>query len=322
LWISSTPFSTRVSDTEQEAILEAESAKTADSTFLEAAGWRSTFWRTRRRFMRNVGAMVGSSLLALILLVGLFANVICPYDPIEVNVPDHLQSPSRVHLFGTDQLGRDVFSRVVAGTRVSLRVVIIVLSVAAIIGVPLGLKAGYLGGLVDDIIMRLTDIFLAFPSFILAMAIAAGLGRSLEYAILSVAIVSWPIYARLIRAQVLSIKNEGYTEAARGIGASNFRILFRHVLPNCLAPLVVVLTINAGNAILATAGLSFVGLGAQPPTPEWGSMLSNSRQFVTTHWWLSAFPGLAISLTVAGYVFLGDGLRDLLDPRLKVPFHG
>ena len=268
--------------------------------------------------MRNVGAMVGTSLLALILLVGLFANVISPYDPVEVNVPDNLQSPSRVHLFGTDQLGRDAFSRVVAGTRVSLRVVIIVLSVAAIIGVPLGATAGYLGGLVDDIIMRLTDIFLAFPSFILAMAIAAGLGRGLEYAILSVAIVSWPMYARLIRGQVLSIKNEGYTEAARAIGASHFRILFRHILPNCLAPLVIALTINAGHAILATAGLSFVGLGAQPPTPEWGSMLSYSRQFVTTHWWLATFPGLAISLTVAGYVFLGDGLRDLLDPRLKV----
>lgn len=264
-----------------------------------------------------MGATLGISMILFLLFVAIFANLICPYDPLEVKTADHFQPPSRVHLFGTDEMGRDVLSRVLAGTRVSLRVVVIVLLVAATIGVPLGAIAGYWGRPIDDIIMRLTDIFLAFPSFILAMAIAAGLGRRLEYAMLSVGIVSWPIYARLIRGQVLSTKNEVYVEAARAIGAGRFRILFVHLLPNCIVPFIIQLSMNAGVAILATAGLSFVGLGAQPPTPEWGAMIANNRQFITTYWWIPTFPGLAISFTVAAYMFLGDGLRDLLDPRLK-----
>lgn len=256
-------------------------------------------------------------MLLFLLFVAIFANLICPYDPLELKPADHFLPPSRVHLFGTDEIGRDVFSRVLAGTRVSLRVVVIVLLVAATIGAPLGAIAGYWGSPIDDIIMRMADIFLSFPSFILAMAIAAGLGRRLEYAMLSVGIVYWAIYARLIRGQVLSTKNEVYVEAARAIGASRFRILFVHVLPNCIVPFIIQLSMHAGRAILATAGLSFVGLGAQPPTPEWGAMVANSRQFITTYWWIPTFPGLAISFTVAAYMFLGDGLRDLLDPRLK-----
>jgi len=275
-----------------------------------------------RRASRNVGATLGLGMLLFLLLIAIFADLISPYDPLQINPADHFLPPSRAHIFGTDEIGKDVFSRVVAGTRVSLQVVVIVLAVAATIGVPLGAIAGYWGSPMDDIIMRIADIFLAFPSFILAMAIVASLGRSLEYAMLSVGIVSWPTYARLIRGQVLSTKNELYVDAARTIGASQFRILFVHVLPNCIVPFIIQLSMNAGAAILATAGLGFVGLGAQPPTPEWGAMVSNGRQFITTYWWIPTFPSLAISFTVAAYMFLGDGLRDLLDPRLKHLFIG
>lgn len=261
--------------------------------------------------------MVGIVLLLVLLLLALLAELLSPFDPIEINPPDNFQPPSRQHLFGTDEMGRDVFSRVLAGTRVSFRVVVIVLLVAATVGVPMGAIAGYVGGFTDNAIMRVTDIFLAFPSFILAMAIATALGRSLAFAMLAVGIVSWPIYARLVRGQVLSAKNEDYVDAARVIGARQYRILFVHVLPNCAVPFIIQLSMSAGAAILATAGLSFVGLGAQPPTPEWGAMVSNGRQFITTHWWIPTFPGIAISVTVAAFMFLGDGLRDLLDPRLR-----
>jgi peptide/nickel transport system permease protein len=285
-------------------------------------GKRAPIARGMRRISSNVGAMVGISMLLILILASIFAGLISPYDPIQIDPPNHFLPPSRDHLFGTDEIGRDVFSRVVAGTRVSLRVVLIVLLVAATIGVPLGAVAGFWGGAVDSVIMRIGDTFLAFPSFILAMAIAAGLGRSLEHAMLSVGIVSWPIYARLVRGQVLSAKNEAYVDAARAIGASQWRILVVHVLPNCIVPFIIQLSMSAGGAILATAGLGFVGLGAQPPTPEWGVMVSNSRQFITSHWWIPTFPSLAISFTVAAYMFLGDALRDLLDPRLKHLFGG
>jgi peptide/nickel transport system permease protein len=270
-----------------------------------------------RRVTRNVGAMLGISMLLLLLLAAIFSSLLSPYSPVAIRTADHFMPPGRAHLFGTDEMGRDVFSRVLAGARISLRVVLIVLLVASTIGVPLGAIAGYWGGPIDHIIMRVSDVFLSFPSFILAMAITAGLGRSLEYAILSVGIVYWAIYARLIRGQVLSTKHEVYVDAARAIGASQFRVLFVHVLPNCIAPFIIQSSMHAGSAILATAGLSFVGLGAQPPTAEWGAMISNGRQFITTFWWVPTFPSLAISFTVAAYMFLGDGLRDLLDPRLQ-----
>jgi peptide/nickel transport system permease protein len=270
-----------------------------------------------RRVTSNVGATLGISMLLFLLLLAIFGSLVCPYDPVAIKPADHFLPPSKAHLFGTDEMGRDVFSRVLAGARVSLRVVLVVLLVASTIGVPLGAIAGYWGSPIDDVIMRIADIFLSFPSFILAMAITAGLGRSLEYAMLSVGIVYWAIYARLIRGQVLTVKNEVYVDAARAIGASQFRILFVHVLPNCIVPFIIQSSMHAGRAILATAGLSFVGLGAQPPTPEWGAMVSNSRQFITTFWWIPTFPSLAISFTVAAYMFLGDGLRDLLDPRLR-----
>jgi peptide/nickel transport system permease protein len=272
------------------------------------------FWR---RAYRNVGAVLGIVLLALVTLVGIFAPQISPYDPLAIDLSQKFQPPSRQHLFGTDELGRDMFSRVVMGTRISFQVAGEVLLIAGTIGIFLGIIAGYRGGIVDEVIMRAADIFLAFPSFLLAMAIVAALGASIQNAILAIAIAWWPRYARLLRGQVLAVKNMPFVDAARSIGAGDFRVMLRHVLPNCLAPLVVQFTTDAGAAILNTSALSFVQLGARPPMPEWGLMISQGRNFIVNYWWIPTFPGLAIALAVGGFMFLGDGLRDLWDPQLR-----
>lgn len=270
-----------------------------------------------RRLRRNVGAMVGLSILVLVLLLALFADLIMPYDPLKPYPLQALEAPSAAHLFGTDDIGRDVFSRVIAGSRISFQVALMVLTVASAIGVTLGAIAGYYGGLLDEAIMRLADVFFAFPHFLLAMAIVAALGPGITNAMLAIAVVYWPRYARLVRGSILSVKNQTYVEAARALGTTDGRIVLRHILPNAFAPLLVQATMDAGIAILTTASLSFIGLGAVPPMAEWGAMVAQGRQFVTSAWWVPAFPGLAISITVAGYVFLGDGLRDLLDPQLR-----
>jgi peptide/nickel transport system permease protein len=272
------------------------------------------FWR---RAYRNVGAVLGIALLGLVTLVGIFAPQISPYDPLAIDLSKKFQSPSRQHLFGTDELGRDMFSRVVMGTRISFQVAGEVLLIAGTIGIFLGIIAGYRGGIVDEVIMRAADIFLAFPSFLLAMAIVAALGASIQNAILAIAIAWWPRYARLLRGQVLAVKNMPFVDAARSIGAGDFRVMLRHVLPNCLAPLVVQFTTDAGAAILNTSALSFVQLGARPPMPEWGLMIAQGRNFIVNYWWIPTFPGLAIALAVGGFMFLGDGLRDLWDPQLR-----
>jgi len=272
------------------------------------------FWK---RAFRNVGAVLGIALLGLVTLVGIFAPQISPYDPLAIDLSQKFQPPSRQHLFGTDELGRDMFSRVVMGTRISFQVAGEVLLIAGTIGIFLGIIAGYRGGIVDEVIMRAADIFLAFPSFLLAMAIVAALGASIQNAILAIAIAWWPRYARLLRAQVLAVKNMPFVDAARSIGAGDFRVMLRHVLPNCLAPLVVQFTTDAGAAILNTSALSFVQLGARPPMPEWGLMIAQGRNFIVNYWWIPTFPGLAIALAVGGFMFLGDGLRDLWDPQLR-----
>jgi peptide/nickel transport system permease protein len=272
------------------------------------------FWR---RAYHNVGAILGIFLLAMVTLVGIFAPQISPYDPLAIDLSQKFQAPSRQHLFGTDELGRDMFSRVVMGTRISFQVAGEVLVIAGTIGIFLGIIAGYRGGIVDEIIMRAADIFLAFPSFLLAMAIVAALGASIQNAILAIAIAWWPRYARLLRGQVLAVKNMPFVDAARSIGAGDLRVMLRHVLPNCLAPLVVQFTTDAGAAILNTSALSFVQLGARPPMPEWGLMISQGRNFIVNYWWIPTFPGLAIALAVGGFMFLGDGLRDLWDPQLR-----
>jgi peptide/nickel transport system permease protein len=272
------------------------------------------FWR---RALRNVGAVLGIFLLALITIVGIFAPQISPYDPLAIDMSQKFQRPSGQHLFGTDELGRDMFSRVVMGTRISFQVAGEVLLIAGLIGIFLGVIGGYRGGMVDEVIMRAADIFLAFPSFLLAMAIVAALGASIQNAILAIAIAWWPRYARLLRGQVLAVKNMPFVDAARSIGAGDWWIMFRHVLPNCLAPLVVQFTMDAGAAILNTSALSFVQLGARPPMPEWGLMIAQGRNFIVNYWWIPTFPGLAIALAVGGFMFLGDGLRDLWDPQLR-----
>ena len=272
------------------------------------------FWK---RAFRNVGAVLGIALLGLVTLVGIFAPQISPYDPLAIEMSQKFQPPSRQHLFGTDELGRDMFSRVVMGTRISFQVAGEVLVIAGMIGIFLGVLAGYRGGIVDEIIMRAADIFLAFPSFLLAMAIVAALGASIQNAILAIAIAWWPRYARLLRGQVLAVKNMPFVDAARSIGAGDLRVMLWHVLPNCLAPLVVQFTTDAGAAILNTSALSFVQLGARPPMPEWGLMISQGRNFIVNYWWIPTFPGLAIALAVGGFMFLGDGLRDLWDPQLR-----
>ncbi len=258
----------------------------------------------------------------LILLIGfalsaIFANVLSPTLPQTQDLTQRLKPPSAEHWLGTDQLGRDIYTRLMYGARISLTVGIGVVLGSGSIGIVVGLWAGFQRGWVDEVLMRITDIFLAFPALILAMAIAGALGPSLNNAMIAITMVTWPVYARLVRGQTLSLRERPYVEAARGLGASTPAILFRHVLPNMLAPLLVQASFDMGGAILSAAGLSFIGFGAQPPTPEWGVMISEGRKFITTHLWLSLFPGIAIFLTVAAFNLIGDGLRDAFDPRLR-----
>lgn len=261
--------------------------------------------------------MTGMVLIAVIIVLSIFAPVIAPYDPIKLDAINELKPPSSMNLFGTDTLGRDIFSRVVYGSRISIQIGIVVVSLAMFVGTIIGIFSGYIGGLIDEIIMRITDIFLSIPYLILAMAIAAALGPSLINTMIALSVVWWPSYARLVRGQALLVRENTFIEAARGLGASQLRIIFRHLLPNCIAPVIVQASLDFGNAIMYAAALSFIGLGAQPPTPEWGAMISEGRNFLRYAWWFPTFPGIAIFITVLGSNLLGDGLRDILDPRLK-----
>jgi len=267
-----------------------------------------------RRFLRNPGTVLGSALALLLLLVAVFAPQISG-DPLAQDLAVRLQPPSAEHLLGTDQLGRDVWSRVVHGSRISLRIGLTVVSVALLLGGFIGLVAGMFGGLVDEVAMRITDIFFAFPALILAMAIAGALGPSLGNLMIAVAAVTWPYYARLIRAQVLSLKTLDFVDASRALGASRWRQALRHVLPNAITPLLVQASFDVGAAILTAAGLGFIGFGAQPPTPEWGAVVSETRSFISEAPWASSAPAIAILITVLAFNLLGDGLRDILDPR-------
>lgn len=269
------------------------------------------------RLRRNVGALIGIALITIIIVMALFAEVIAPFGSNEQQLVSAFQPPSSEYLLGTDELGRDLFSRIVFGARISLRVAVLVLGLATSVGSFLGAVSGFYGGLLDEVIMRIADIFFAFPHFLLAMALVAALGPGLNNAMLAVAIAYWPRYARLVRGSVLAVKNMTYIEAARGLGCSDARILVRHILPNALTPVLIQATMDAGIAIVTTAALSFVGLGARPPTPEWGAMIASGRDYVLTAWWIPTFPGVFISITVAGFMFMGDAMRDLLDPALR-----
>jgi len=270
-----------------------------------------------RHFLKNPLSLLGMIIILLLVLTGIFAPFIAPYDPTAISPADRLQAPSREHLLGTDELGRDVFSRVIIGSRISLQVGISIVFLAAFIGTTVGLLSGYFGGLVDNILMRLTDIFISLPTLILAIAMTAALGPSLPNAVLAMVVVWWPVYARLIRSEVLAVKEKNYIRAMKVMGASPARIILFHVLPNTIDSVIVRASIDFGNAVMFCASLSFIGLGAQPPTPEWGAMLTSGRDYLRDAWWLVTFSGLAIFVTVMGFNLLGDAIRDYLDPRIK-----
>ncbi|MEX0765823.1 MAG: nickel transporter permease [bacterium] len=278
--------------------------------------------RTRRgevaRYLRRSPlAAAGGGIVLVYALIAIGAPFLAPHPPITQFLENRLDPPSDTFPLGLDQLGRDILSRVLYGARLSLVVGLVVVVMSGVLGTTVGVVAGFVGGRVDDILMRVTDIFFAFPSLILAMAIAAALGPSLTNTMIAIAIVTWPVYARLSRAQALVLRRQEFIEAARAIGLSDARIMVRHLLPNSLSPLIVQASFNMGEAILIAAGLSFIGFGAQPPTPEWGVMVSEGRDYMTTQWWVPTFPALAILIAVTGFNLLGDGLRDLLDPRLR-----
>jgi peptide/nickel transport system permease protein len=270
-----------------------------------------------RQFGRTPSGLVGGALVGAFVLLTLAAPWVAPFDPVATDFANVLSPPSARHPFGTDDIGRDILSRVIYGSRISLEAGLFTVAVALAVGLPLGLAAGFLGGSVDNVIMRAIEVILSFPTLVLALGITAILGPKLIHALFAIGIVFVPHFARLIRAQVLTVKENDYVTAATALGARDVRVVLRHILPNCLAPLFVQSTYSVSFAILTEAALSFLGLGTQPPTPSWGIMLASGRGYLEQAPWLGAFPGVAIFLTVLGFNLLGDGLRDALDPRLK-----
>jgi peptide/nickel transport system permease protein len=278
-----------------------------------ASPWRDAW----KGFKRNKMALLGLFIIVFFIVVAFCAPLLTTYDYKEQSLMDRLQPPSSQHWFGTDDLGRDLFTRIVYGSRISLWVGLFSVSGSIVIGTMLGILAGYYGRWVDMLISRLFDILLSFPSILLAIAVVAALGPSLQNALYAIAIVNVPTFGRLVRARVLSLKEEEFITAARALGMKDRRILFSYILPNSLAPIIVQGTLSIGTAIIEAAALGFLGLGAQPPEPEWGKILSDSRQFIDTASWTVIFPGVSIALTVLGFNLMGDGLRDVLDPRMK-----
>jgi peptide/nickel transport system permease protein len=269
------------------------------------------------RALRRPGARIGLGIAALLLVLTVAAPWIAPYDPYDQDLSNALSPPSADHLFGADQYGRDIFSRVIYGTRTALIAIIVADGLAVVVGGAFGLVAGFAGGQVDTAVMRLTDVLLAFPYLLLALIIVAALGPSLTNSILAIGIIYTPQYARLMRGQVLAVQDADFVWAARSVGARPLRVMLRHVLPNSLSPVVVMATLQAGSVVVETAGLSFLGLGAQPPSPDWGALLADGHSYFLTAWWIATFPGLAIFVVVLGFNLVGDALRDQLDPRRR-----
>lgn len=269
------------------------------------------------RLRRSPLAMIGLVVVTILVIVAVFAGVIAPYGYAEQDLMAAFEPPSKAHIFGTDEFGRDIFSRIVYGSRISLQVGFIAVGIAVFAGGFLGAIAGYYGGRADNLIMRTMDILLSIPSILLAIAIAASLGPGLFNLMIAVGISATPNYARIVRGSVLSIRNQEFVEAAKAVGSSDLRIIAKHIIPNCLAPIIVQATLGVAIAILTAAGLSFIGLGIQPPIPEWGSMLSGGREYIRDYAYMTIFPGLSIMITILALNFLGDGLRDALDPKLK-----
>ena len=277
-----------------------------------------------RRLTRRRTALFGFLVVALVVLVAILAPVVSPFDPLEQDIGQRLRPPGwqdaqgRVHPLGTDHLGRDIAARIIFGSRVALVVGLAAVLISGVLGLLIGLVAGYFGGRVDDFLMRLADIQLAFPFILLAIAVIGVLGPSLRNIIIVIGVSSWVVFARIVRGEVLSIRERDYVQAAIALGSRDGRVLLRHVLPNTFTPWLVVATLDMARVIVIESALSFLGLGVQPPTPTWGGMLADGRVYLSTAWWLATFPGLAILVTVLGINLFGDGLRDTLDPRLKV----
>ena len=275
-------------------------------------------YRAWLRFRQNRLALLGLGIVLLLIVVAAFAPWIATHDPYEQNLQQRLLAPGVAgHWLGTDEFGRDIFSRIVYGARITLMIVALVAAIAAPIGLIVGTAAGYLGGWVDALLMRVTDVFLAFPSLILALAFVAALGPGIENAIIAIALTAWPPYARMARAETLTIRNSDYIAVARMQGAGTWRILLGHVMPLCVASVIVRVTLDMAGIILTAAGLGFLGLGAQPPMAEWGAMISAGRRFVLDQWWVATIPGLAIIAVSLAFNLLGDGLRDVMDPRKR-----
>jgi peptide/nickel transport system permease protein len=270
-----------------------------------------------RQFRRSPTGIIGGIIILLEIVIALAAPAVAPHEPLKQNFRAAMQPPSSQHWFGTDDVGRDILSRVIYGARISLRVGLISVAIGGGAGVLLGIMAGFYGRWLDNIIMRLIDVLLAFPGLLLALAIVAVLGPGLFNVMIAVGIGSIPTYTRMARATTLSIRERDYVLAARSVGCSNRRLMLRYILPNAIPPIIVLATLGVAGAILTAAGLSFIGVGAQPPTPEWGAMLTSARQYIQQAWWFTTFPGLAIVVTVLAINMVGDALRDALDPRLR-----
>ncbi|GAB5449301.1 ABC transporter permease [Gymnodinialimonas sp.] len=279
----------------------------------QAASGRA--YRVTLDLLRNPLAVLGTLIIAALILTAIFADMIAPGGPGGQFLDRRLQPPSSEHWFGTDQLGRDIFARVVHGAQITLQIVALVAIVSAPLGLMIGAVSGYFGGWIDRGLMGITDVFLSMPKLVLALAFAAALGPGIENAIIAIAITTWPAYARIARAETLTLRNSEFVAAARLLGASHTRIITRHVLPLCTSSMIIRVTLDMAGIILTAAGLGFLGLGAQPPEPEWGAMISGGRSFIYDQWWVSTFPGFAIILVSLGFCFLGDGLRDVLDPK-------
>jgi len=269
-----------------------------------------------KRFSKNRLSLIGMAVVLCLMTVSLLAPFIAPYDPTTIDVYNVLSPPSRTHFLGTDELGRDLFSRIIWGSRVSLKVGIVAVGIAIMIGIIIGSVSGFYGGKVDAVLMRFVDIMLAFPTFFLILAVIAILEPSIFTIMAVIGVTSWMEVARLVRAEFLTLKERDFVDAARAVGVSNKRLIFRHILPNALSPVLVSATFGVAGAILVESGLSFLGLGVQPPDPSWGNILTSGKDNIEVAWWLSVYPGLAILITVLSYNLVGEGLRDALDPRL------
>jgi peptide/nickel transport system permease protein len=270
-----------------------------------------------RTLLRHPPAAIGLAIIVLLALVALLAPLLAPYPPTAQTLAARLRPPDAAHWLGTDEFGRDIFSRLLWGARITLGIVLLVMAIAAPIGLAIGCTAGYLGRWTDAALMRVTDVFLALPRLILAMAFVAALGPGIENAVLALALVAWPPYARIARAETLALRGSDFIGAARLAGASSARIVFRHIVPLCLGSVITRVSLDMAGVILIAAGLGFLGLGAQPPTPEWGAMIAAGRSYMLDQWWVAAMPGIAIALVSLGFNLLGDGLRDLLDPKRR-----